>query len=139
MKRLLLPAFIVLTAIGVWAVAVRADPATLRPYSFAIDSGTKTATAIAGAATLNKASGIITSEALTTIAGATYTLTITDSSVTASDMVFASVWLGTGTTGTPVVTTVKPGAGSIQIVIQNIAASAVFNGTLKVAFIDLDI
>ena len=45
---------------------------------FHLDTGTKTATATAGAATLNKMSGTVTSESLTTAAGATYTLTVTD-------------------------------------------------------------
>lgn len=102
-----------------------------------VDSGTKTATATSGAATLNKGSGVITSEALSTAAGATYTLTITDSTIVATDQVLASVQLGTATTGTPVVTTVTPANGSLVIVIQNIHASAALNGTIKVTFVSL--
>jgi hypothetical protein len=102
--------------------------------SLQLDTGTKTATATTGAATLNKSSGIITSESLSTAAGADYTLTITNSDIAAADMVLASVALGTATTGTPVVATVKPAAGSVAIVVQNIHASAALNGTIKVAF-----
>lgn len=79
--------------------------------------------------------GVVTSEALTTAAGATYTLTITNSDIAAADQVFASVSLGTATTGMPAVATVAPGAGSVVIVVQNIHASAALNGTIKVAFL----
>jgi hypothetical protein len=102
-----------------------------------VDAGTKTATATAGAATLNKGSGVITSEALTTAAGATYTLTITDSTIVASDLVFASVQLGTATTGTPVITTTAVSANTITIVVQNIHATAPLNGTIKISFVSL--
>lgn len=112
--------------------------ASMRPDSLAIGSGTKTATATAGAATLSKGSGVITTEALTTVAGASYTLTLTNTTIAATDMVFASVALGTATTGSPAITSVKPGAGSVVIVVQNLHASAVFNGTLKIAFVSFE-
>lgn len=99
-----------------------------------LDAGTKTAAATSGAATLNKDAGVITTEALTTAAGASYTLTLTDSSIAAADQVFASVSYGSATAGQPVVTRVKPAAGSVVIVIQNIHASAALDGTLKIAF-----
>ncbi len=105
--------------------------------AFHLDTGTKTATASSGAATLNKMAGVITSEALTTAAGATYTLTLTNSDIAATDQVFASVALGTATTGMPTVTTVKPGTGSVVIVIQNIHATDPLNGTIKIAFATL--
>lgn len=98
-----------------------------------VGTGTKTATATAGAATLAKPAGVITSEALTTAADATYTLTLTNSTIAAADQVFASVALGTATTGMPVVTTVTPAANSVVIVVQNIGAAAL-NGTIKIAF-----
>ena len=101
---------------------------------FHLDTGTKTATATAGAATLNKMSGTVTSESLTTAAGATYTLTVTDSDIAAADIVGAAVQLGTATTGMPTITTTTPAAGSVVIVVQNIHASAALNGTIKIAF-----
>lgn len=100
-----------------------------------LDTGTKTAAATAGAATLSKSAGVITSEALVTAAGAIYTLTLTNTTIAAADQVMASVQLGTATTGMPVVTTVTPGAGSVVIVVQNIHASAALNGTIKIAFL----
>jgi len=101
-----------------------------------LDTGTKTATAVAGAATLAKDAGVITSEALTTAAGATYTLTLTNSSIAAADQVFVSVSPVAGT-GTPVVASVIPAAGSVVIVIQNIHASAAFNAAIKISFMVL--
>lgn len=98
-------------------------------------SQTKTATATAGAATLNTASGTITTESATTAAAATYTLTVTNSVVTATDIVLASVNLGTATTGTPVIQTVAPANGSVVIKVRNSDAAAAFNGTLKISFV----
>lgn len=102
-----------------------------------LDTGTKTASATAGAATLNKNAGVITSEALTTAAGATYTLTLTNSTIAAADQVFASVAYGTATAGMPCITRVTPAAGSVVIIVQNIHASAALDGTIKIAFMVL--
>jgi hypothetical protein len=104
--------------------------------SIKVDTGTKTASATAGAATLNKNAGVITSEALTTAAGATYVLDITNSTAAAADQVTASVQFGTSTTGTPAVTSVSTAtAGHIIVTVQNIHASAALNGTIKVSFV----
>lgn len=100
-----------------------------------IGTGTKTATATAGAATLNKASGTITTEALTTAAGATYALVITNSTISASDIVTASVTFGTATEGLPQIAVVTPGSGALEIVVRNAHASQAFDGTLKIAFV----
>lgn len=93
-----------------------------------------TAAATAGAATLNSITGTVTSEALTTAAGATYTLTLTNSKIAADSVVLASVGNGTNAAGSPAITTVTVAANSVVIVIQNIAAAAAFNGTLKIGF-----
>ena len=110
-------------------------PAAVTTSALHVDTGTKTATASSGAATLNKMAGVVTSEALTTIAGATYTLTLTNSNIAATDQVFASVEMGASTTGTPAVTSVTPGTTSVVIVIQNIHATAGLNGAIKIAFL----
>ncbi len=135
MKRLLLGALALacITTGAAWAQS----PATLNPYSLSIDQGTKTATATAGAATLNKGSGKVTTEALTTAAGTTYTLTVTNSTVTANDMVFASLAFGTNSTGSPHIQRVTPGAGTITVIVRNSDASAALNGTLVVSFMVL--
>lgn len=98
-----------------------------------LTSDTGTATAVAGAATLNKQSGTITSESLTTAAGSTYTLTITDSVVTAASRVFASADNGTNTGGELTVQRITPAAGSVVIVVKNTGGIA-YNGTIKINF-----
>lgn len=102
--------------------------------SLQLDTGTRTATAVAGAATLAKTSGVITTEGLTTAAGATYTLTLTNSKIGVGDQVYVSVANGTNTAGMPCVTTVTPAANSVVIVVQNIHAADALNGTLKISF-----
>jgi hypothetical protein len=134
MKRILFAAL--LSLLG--ASALAATPPLNAGAGVRVGAGTKTATATAGAATLSKPAGTVTSEALTTAAGATYTLTITNTTVAATDEVFASVAYGTATTGTPVVTRVQPGAGSVVIVVQNIHASAAINGSLKISFVSFE-
>lgn len=100
---------------------------------FSTNSGT--ATAAAGAATLANRFGKVTSEALTTAQNAIYTLTITNSTIRASDIVFASVGNGTNTQGSPVVTRVQPADGSLVILVANLHASAqALNGTIVVSF-----
>lgn len=94
-----------------------------------------TATAAAGAATLNRGVGVITSESLTTAQNAIYTLTLTNSEVAAGDIVMATVSNGTNTQGTPMIGRVQPADGSVVIqVINKHATSQAFNGTVKVAF-----
>lgn len=92
------------------------------------------ATAVAGAATANGGAGIITSESLTTVAAATYTLTVTNNAVTVGDIVMGEVFNGTNTTGVPSLATVTPGAGIFTAVVQNISAATAFGGTLQIAF-----
>lgn len=100
---------------------------------FSLGSGTATATA--GAATLNNRFGKVTSETLSTAQNANYTLTITNSTITAADLVFASVANGTNSAGTPVIVRVTPAAGSLVVVVRNAHDSAVaFNGTIVVTF-----
>lgn len=99
-----------------------------------ISPDTGTATATAGAATLAKVAGKITSEALSTAAAATYTLTLTNTEIEATDLVFASVAYGTASAGTPAITRVTPAAGSVVIVVQNVHASAALNGTIVISF-----
>ena len=98
-----------------------------------LDSGTATATA--GAATLNKQTGVITTEALTTAAAAAYTLTLTNSVVSAGNRVLVSVDNGTNTAGIPVVSTVTPGASSVVIKVYNLHAADALNGTLKISYL----
>jgi hypothetical protein len=106
----------------------------LTAATFQLDTGVKTAAAVAGAATLNKASGKITTESLTTAAGATYTLTLTNSQIAAADTAFVSIANGTNSAGDPAVGLVTPAAGSVTIKVVNRHASAALNGTLVISF-----
>lgn len=92
------------------------------------------ATATTGAATLSQGAGLVTSESITTAAGSTYTLTLTNSFIDVNTLVFANVKLGTATTGQPCIATCTALAGSCKIVVQNIAASAAFNGNIVIGF-----
>lgn len=100
-----------------------------------IDTGTKTATASAGAATLNKTSGKITSEALTTAGLADYTLTLTNSKIAAGDIIVCSVANGTNTQGTVGMGPQVCAAGSATIIVHNLHATQALNGTLVISFV----
>jgi hypothetical protein len=99
----------------------------------------KTGTASSGAVTLNGKLGTVTTEALTTAQNAFYTLTITNSDITADSVVMASVANGTNTQGTPMIVRTQPAAGSLVVTVQNKhATDQVLNGTLKISFLAVD-
>ena len=91
-----------------------------------------TGTSTSSAATINAAAGTITTESLTTAAGATYTMTLTNSFIAAADVVLCTV-SSTGT-GSPAITEVTPAAGTCVILVQNVHASAAFNAVLLIKF-----
>jgi hypothetical protein len=96
-----------------------------------------TATAVAGAATLDSPAGEITSESLTTAGLGFYPLTLTNAYVNATSKIVATVNNGTNSTGAPAVARVTPSAGSLVIQIRNEAAVTAFNGTLVISFVVL--
>lgn len=91
------------------------------------------ASATAGAATANADKGTVTSENLTTAAGSSYTLTITNNRINAASLVFVSVANGTNTASEITSQRVTPAAGSVVIIVKN-TGSAAWNGTLKISF-----
>jgi len=99
-----------------------------------VDVLTGTATSTANAATVNTQIGVITTEALTTAAGATYTMTLTNSLIQSGSIVNVNVGKGTATAGMPVVAWVTPATGTCVIILQNIHATDALNGTIKIAF-----
>ncbi len=104
---------------------------------FVVDTGGAVGKATVGAsgtATLNKASGVITTEALSTAAASDFTETLTNSVIKATDLVFVTIQNGTNTGGDPVLGTVTPANGSLVIKVRNDGSSA-FNGTLKIGFL----
>lgn len=90
-----------------------------------------TGTATAGAATCSAQRCVLTSEALTTAAGATYTMTVTNTVVDATDVILCSLANGTNSAGDPRITRVTPGNDSFTILVINDHASAALNGTIK--------
>lgn len=91
------------------------------------------ATSTVHAATINNDSGVITTEALSTAAGAQYTFTLTNNQMTANSIVSVDVWNGTNTSVGLTVNEVTPAAGSCVILVKNTNASAL-NGTIKIAY-----
>lgn len=96
--------------------------------------GTKTATSSAGAVTYAGPSGVITTESLTTAALATYTLTVTNSYILATDIIDVTIQGGTSSAGTPLFLSAVPAAGSVVIKVYNAHATNALNGTLVIAF-----
>lgn len=123
------------TAAASKAVVLDANKGIAGIVNISVDTGTKTAAATAGAATLNKTQGAITSEALTTAAGSDYVLTLTNSAVAAADMVIAEVQNGTNTTEGLSVHRVQPASGSCVIRVRNTHAADALNGTIVIKFL----
>lgn len=92
-----------------------------------------TVTGSAGAATLNAGAGKITTESLSTAAAGTFTETLTNSYIAATDIVLATVT--TTGTGEPAVHKITPAAGSCVFTIRNDAAAAAFNAALVISFV----
>ena len=88
--------------------------------------GTGAVTAVAGAATLNQCSGVITSEAL--VAQTTYTLTLTNSFIASTSTVLVNLTDSAGL-GVVLVST-TPAAGQVTIAVS----MASLTGTVKFAF-----
>jgi hypothetical protein len=95
--------------------------------------GAGTGTAASNAVTINRAAGVITTEALTTAAGATQAITLTSNKIRAGDMVFAVVDPN-GSAGTPVVVNVAVAASTATILVQNVHASAALDAAIKIMF-----
>lgn len=92
-----------------------------------------TGTASSNAVTVNAAAGVITTEALSTAAGATYTCTLSSSKIEAGDMVFATVDPN-GSAGTPILANVAVSAGQAVIIVKNDHASAALDSAVKIYF-----
>jgi hypothetical protein len=96
------------------------------------------ATDVGGAVTINSLTGVITTATLTTVAGAVYTLIVTNASVATSDIIQVTLGTYSGTmvtNGLPVLLPVSIlGAGSFAIQIVNLHGVNALNGTLKIWF-----
>lgn len=111
------------------------DSGTLRfEGGAALEVETGAVTLSSNAGTLSQLAGKITTEALTTAAGAAVSLTITNTLVAATDIILLTRNGGTSDEGTPE-WTVTPGAGSFVILLENRHASAAFDGTFIFGFL----
>ena len=93
-----------------------------------------TANAVAGAATLNTVAGTILAN-LGTLAGADFTLTLTNSTVLATSIVLVSAGNGTNTTVGLAIDGVTPANGSVVISVRNTHATAALNGTITINYL----
>lgn len=92
------------------------------------------ATSTVHAATLNTVAGFITTEALTTAPGATYTFTLTNSLLVAGAAAPQVQVRGvTNTAGSIQITSVVNATGSTVITLTNVGTAA-FNGTIGIGF-----
>lgn len=108
---------------------------SLQPTSTVASIGTSsTGTDVGASVTINAQRGVITTAALTTSAGTVYIVTLKNTFISATSQVFASVYNGSNTGGTPFVGSVTPFAGSANIVISNAGTATLLNGTLKINF-----
>jgi len=142
MRRILfgLVAVASLIATAAWAIQPGTTGTEKRFQQEGLRSGvlvqtTATATASAGAVTLNNAgSGVLTSESITTAAGSNYTMTLTSNMIAATDVVLATASLGSATTGEVLLESVKPTSTGAVFIVRNNHGSAAFNGTVIVRY-----
>lgn len=103
-----------------------------------VDVTPGTATSTAGAATVNAQAGVITTESLSTAAGATYLMTLTNAYINSGSIVSVSVGRGTATGAGLTPLAVTPGTGTCAILLKNPDGTAV-NGTMKIGFSVLNV
>lgn len=119
---------------GVLNPTAAQDAATKNYVDTVGSANAGTATASAGAATLNKAIGLVTSETLSTAALGSYTLTLTNSVATASSQVMAIAYRGTSTVGVPTIVSITPTSNQIVFVVSDNIAVGAFNGTICIQY-----
>lgn len=129
-------------ALAVVALAALAMPAlaTDLPVDGNLRFQCSTVTASAGAATLNNKCGTVTSETLATASGSTYTLTLTNSTVAAADVVAWSIDNGTNTTGALSMGAATAAAGSVVFLVRNpkdgaAGTGAAWSGNIKIKYL----
>ena len=90
-------------------------------------------TEAANAVTASGNAGVITTSALTTVAGATYSITWTNTKITATSVIGLTIQGGTNTVQS-VVFTCAPGSGTATLVINNIGPTNALNGTILIGY-----
>lgn len=110
-------------------------PSIFQAASMGAAAALSTATASAGAATLSTFLGTVTTEgSLTTAAGSSYTLTLTNTLVLATSHVQAMPYMGTCKQGQLTITSITPASGSVVIVVKNTGTRALDSCAFKVVF-----
>ncbi len=117
--------------------------------NFVVDAGTTTmqagsriildkaaGTCVANAVTINKNSGVITTEALTTAGGAQQAIALTNSLIGASSVLLCQ-WNGGTNTTANISFVAAPGVGGATITIVNNTAATALNGTVIISFVVL--
>ena len=99
-----------------------------------IDADSGTGTTSSSAVTVSKMAGVITTEALTTAAGANEAITLTNTLIAAGDMVFVQYAGGTNTNEEFVIKATA-GSGSATITLYNTHVSAALDGTVIFNFL----
>lgn len=112
------------------------DNGLVFPAGGTIDADSGTVTLSSNAGTVSKMAGVITTESLTTAAGASQALVITNTLVTTTSIVLVTRTGGTSAGGTPIIKAV-PTANTITIALDNKHASAAFDGTFILSFLVL--
>lgn len=129
----------VINAVNAFTTSV--TTALLTANKVTVTKGTVTQqTNITTAVTVNAASGVITTVALTTVGGATSgPFTVNNSYVTATSTILLTAEYANGKTGNPIVMTEgTPGTGSFKIKVGNGApAATVLNDVVKIHFVVL--
>jgi Kef-type K+ transport system membrane component KefB len=135
-KLLALVAAVLIIGIGGAHAVITGTSSTNQQQQFRVGQlqvGAGTVTAVSNAATLAFGSGIITTESLTTAAGATQAITLTNSRIAAGDMVFSSIDPGSST-GTPTIANIAVSANTAVFLIRNAHASVALNAPVKISF-----
>lgn len=95
---------------------------------------TGTGTCVTNAVTINKRNGRISTESLTTAAGATQAITLTNDRIAAASNIVGSIALYAGT-GLPIIKSIVCSAGSAVITLHNAHGAAALNDVVRIDFI----
>lgn len=98
--------------------------------------GFGTGTCSSNAVTINTASGLITTESLSTAAGSTQAITLTSNKIQTGDIVMAMVDPGSSA-GTPTVVNTAVSASTAVFLVKNVHATNALNAAIKIMFVVL--
>lgn len=99
---------------------------------FGMDGGTWTGAA--GAVTVNKNSGVITTESLATAAASNTTYTVTLAGLTSGDVFLCQISDLSNSVGSPAIRKVVVTTNTATLTIANYSATVAFSGTFKILF-----